>query len=95
VRRIRPFARAGDHDWSQGHLSHYVEGDLTARARRRLERHAAECPDCSRGIRAMKALVGLIARIDTPGDIPAPASPFDRVRADATSTPEPAQGPEQ
>jgi anti-sigma factor RsiW len=95
VRRIRPFARAGDHDWSQGHLSHYVEGDLTARSRRRLERHAAECPDCSRGIRAMKALLGLIARIDTPGDIPAPASPFDRVRADTTSTPESARGPEQ
>jgi anti-sigma factor RsiW len=95
VRRIRPFARAGDHDWSQGHLSHYVEGDLTARARRRLERHAAECPDCSRGIRAMKALLGLIARIDTSGDIPAPASPFDRVRADTPSTPESAHGPEQ
>jgi len=93
--RIRPFARAGDHDWSQRHLSHYVEGDLTARARRRLERHAADCPDCSRGIRAMKSLLGLIARIDRPGGVHAPASVFDRVRADTTPTPESLQGPEQ
>jgi hypothetical protein len=85
-KRIRPFSRAGDHDWSQRHLSHYLEADLTARARRRLERHAAECPDCSRGIRAMKALLGLIARIDRPRDIHAPASVFDRVRAEATTS---------
>jgi hypothetical protein len=43
----------------------------------------------------MKALLGLIARIDGPGGIPAPASVFDRVRADTTPTPESLQGREQ
>jgi hypothetical protein len=43
----------------------------------------------------MRALLGLLARIDRPDGIPAPASVFDRVRADTTSTTEPAQGPEQ
>lgn len=80
---MRWFTPSGDHDWSQRHLSHYLEGDLPARARRRLERHAADCPDCNRGIRAMKALLRLIAR-DRTDEIQAPASVFDRVRADAT-----------
>lgn len=82
--RVRWPTRSGDHRFTQRHLSHYVEGDLSARARRRLERHAAECPDCSRGIRAMKALLRLIARIDRPQELEAPASVFDRVRVDAT-----------
>ena len=75
--------RRADHDWSQSHLSHYLEGDLTARARRRLERHAAECADCSRGIRAMKALLRLLARVDDGKETRAPAGAFDRVRAEA------------
>jgi len=29
--------RTGDHQWSQRHLSHYVEGELRPRARRRLD----------------------------------------------------------
>ena len=45
--------RADDHQWSQQHLSHYVEGDLRPRARRRLDRHARDCVDCGRGIRAI------------------------------------------
>ena len=43
--------RTDDHQWSQRHLSHYVEGDLRPRARRRLDRHAQGCVDCGRGIR--------------------------------------------
>ena len=74
-----------DHQWSQRHLSHYVEGDLAARARRRLERHAAECPECSRGVRAMKALLRMIPRIGGGAEIRAPDRVFDRVRADATA----------
>ena len=49
--------RTDDHQWSQRHLSHYLEGDLRPRARRRLDRHARGCVDCGRGIRAMRALV--------------------------------------
>jgi anti-sigma factor RsiW len=73
-----------DHDWTQRHLSHYVEGDLSARARRRLEGHAADCPDCRRGIRAMKAMLRLLPGIDGRGKTRAPAGIFDRVRSDAS-----------
>jgi hypothetical protein len=71
---------AGDHQWSQQHLSHYVEGDLRPRARRRLARHALGCADCGRGIRAMRALVYAVPGIDGHAGVSAPAAIFDRAR---------------
>ena len=73
-------SRADDHEWSQRHLSHYVEGDLRPRARRRLDRHARGCVDCDRGIRAMRALVYAVQGLDGLAGIRAPATIFDRVR---------------
>jgi len=70
---------AQDHQWSQRHLSHYVEGDLGRRARRRLDRHALGCADCGRGLRAMRVLVFTVQRLDR-ADVRAPATIFDRVR---------------
>lgn len=91
-----PFGRRDDHEWSQRHLSHYVEGDLRAGARRRLERHAAECPECSRGVRAIKALLRLVPGIDGHSEIRAPADPFKLVRADTKDSGSgPAQPPEE
>jgi anti-sigma factor RsiW len=84
---------AADHEWSQQHLSHYVEGDLPGRARRRLDRHARDCADCGRGIRAMRALVHSIQALDGLAGVRAPATIFDRVRPagnDGTSAPAPA-----
>ncbi len=78
--------RRDDHAWSQRHLSHYVEGDLTWRDRRRLELHAEECPDCSRGIRAVRALLRLMRGAASSTAEPAPAGIFDRVRADVQSS---------
>jgi anti-sigma factor RsiW len=93
---VRPLARRDDHEWSQRHLSHYVEGDLRSRARRRLDKHAAECPECSRGIRAIKALLRLIPGIDGRSEIRAPAGVFDRVRAEAAgSSSDPSRRPER
>lgn len=79
----RLWRRGARHDWSQQHLSHYVEGDLNWLQRRRLELHAEECPDCGLGLRAVRSLVRLIhSTADRPAE-PAPAGIFDRVRADA------------
>jgi anti-sigma factor RsiW len=72
--------RTGDHEWSQRHLSHYVEGELRPRARRRLDRHAHRCVDCGRGIRAMRALVYAVQGLDGLAGVQAPATIFDRVR---------------
>jgi anti-sigma factor RsiW len=73
-------SRAGDHEWSQRHLSHYIEGELRPRARRRLDRHAHGCADCGRGIRAMRALVYAVQGLDGLAGARAPATIFDRVR---------------
>jgi Putative zinc-finger len=72
-----------DHQWSQQHLSHYAEGDLGPRARRRLDRHAGQCGDCGRGLRAMRALLRLIPGVEDANPVRAPAGIFDRVRAAA------------
>jgi anti-sigma factor ChrR (cupin superfamily) len=75
--------RRDDHAWSQEHLSHYVEGDMSWRTRRRLELHAKECPECSLGIRALRALVRLLNGTSEPAAALVPAGIFDRVQADA------------
>jgi Putative zinc-finger len=72
--------RTDDHRWSQQHLSHYVEGDLRPRARRRLERHALGCVDCGLGIRAMRALIYSVQGLDGLAGVRAPATIFDRIR---------------
>jgi anti-sigma factor RsiW len=71
---------ADDHQWSQQRLSHYVEGELRPRARRRLDRHARDCVDCGRGIRAMRALVQALHGLDGLAGARAPATVFDRAR---------------
>ena len=83
--------RSDDHQWSQQHLSHYVEGELSARARRRLDRHAGDCLDCGRGIRAMRALVRAAQGLGQPAGARAPAAIFDRVRLAGASGSPPSQ----
>ena len=80
---MRPRKRRDDHAWSQEHLSHYLEGDMSWRSRRRLELHAEECPDCSLGIGALRALLRLLGGSPERAEARAPAGIFDRVRADA------------
>ena len=82
------FSRTDDHQWSQQHLSHYVEGDLGSRARRRLDRHAEDCIDCGLGIRAMRALVRLIPAIEGHETTRAPAGIFDRMRSAGAGGPQ-------
>lgn len=49
--------RRDDHAWSQLHLSHAAEGDLSRRNRRRFYGHLACCAQCRRGLQALEALV--------------------------------------
>ncbi len=56
---------------------------MSWRSRRRLELHAKDCPDCSLGIRALRALLRLLGGVSERPEAPAPAGIFDRVRADA------------
>jgi len=49
-------------------------------ARRRLDRHARDCIDCGRGIRAMRALVYAAQGLGGLAGVRAPETIFDRVR---------------
>src|SRR5947208_7315249 len=84
---MRLIGRRDDHAWAQPRISHYVEGELGWRARKRLELHAEDCPDCSRGIRALRALLRLLYRFADESETRAPAGIFDRVRREASGGP--------
>jgi anti-sigma factor RsiW len=57
-----------DHRWTPNHLSDFVDGDLSPRGRRRLERHVGICPECYR------ALVTLQRMLDRLHQLPRPAA---------------------
>jgi hypothetical protein len=60
-----------EHRWTHEHLSEYIDGELGARGRARVERHVGMCPECRRVLATLRqtlaALMGL--REDQPGDI--------------------------
>lgn len=56
----RGMARIGrwaEHRWAHRRLSDYIDGELTLRARRRLQRHADGCPDCGPTLRSLIRVV--------------------------------------
>ena len=65
--RLR-FAR--DHRWAPEHLSAYLDGELPPRARVRLERHAAECPECRGVLGGLRRMLGLLPRLLLAGGAP-------------------------
>jgi anti-sigma factor RsiW len=51
-----------DHMWTRKHLSEYLDEELDARERERVERHAHMCPSCHRLLATLrKTLEGLHA----------------------------------
>jgi anti-sigma factor RsiW len=52
-----------DHRWSRRHLSEFIDGELSARDRRRLEAHASVCPECGRMRRTLAVLVHELRRL--------------------------------
>jgi anti-sigma factor RsiW len=52
-----------EHDWTHAHLSEYIDEELSAEERRRLEEHVSMCPQCRRVLatlrRTVEGLMGL------------------------------------
>ena len=46
-----------DHRWTPRHASEYLDAELDAEGRRRLERHTRECPECDALIEALRSMV--------------------------------------
>ncbi len=49
-----------DHRWSPARLSDYLDGDLVARSRTRLEHHLHECPECLGALRSLERMLGVL-----------------------------------
>ncbi len=55
-----------DHRWVPAHMSDYLDGDLGARPRRRLEDHVAECAQCRRTLAALRAMLTALHALPPP-----------------------------
>jgi anti-sigma factor RsiW len=80
--RIRNWA---EHRWAHRRLSDYLDGELTLRTRRRLQRHADECPACGPTLHSLIRVIHELRRLshaDRPAVAPAVIS---RLRAEPSS----------
>lgn len=55
-----------DHRWAPARMSGYLDGDLTVRARARMEHHLGECEDCRRLLAGLRAVVDGLRRLPAP-----------------------------
>ncbi len=55
-----------DHAWAPDHMSGYLDGELAAAARSRMERHARDCPECDRLLAGLRAVVAALGRLPAP-----------------------------
>ena len=55
-----------DHRWTPPHLSAYLDFELSAEARVRLERHTAECPECRSILEDLRHMLGLLQGAPAP-----------------------------
>lgn len=55
-----------DHQWAPEHMSGYLDGDLGARSRARIERHLGECADCRRLLAGLRAVLDGLHRLSAP-----------------------------
>jgi anti-sigma factor RsiW len=55
-----------DHRWAPEHMSDYLDGELAASARGRMQRHLGECQECRRLLAGLRALVDRLHRLPAP-----------------------------
>lgn len=46
-----------EHRWTHGHLSEYIDGDLSERQRHRVEEHVGICPQCTRVLNTLRRML--------------------------------------
>ncbi len=61
-----------DHRWAPRQMSAYLDSELPARAQARLDRHAAECPECRHVLGGLLRMVAMLNRLPDgqPDDVP-------------------------
>lgn len=56
-----------DHRWAPAHMSSYLDDELSARLRTRMERHAEKCPACRGMLQSLRQMLGLLKELPPPG----------------------------
>lgn len=56
-----------DHGWAPGHMSAYLDTELRARPRARMERHSQECPECRGLLDSLRRMLSLLHRLPASG----------------------------
>ena len=67
IRRLlehRRFMR--DHRWTHAHLSQYVDRELDAAGRRRVEEHVGLCPQCRRVLATLRRTLRELRELGAP-----------------------------
>jgi anti-sigma factor RsiW len=57
-----------DHRWAPAHMSDYLDAELSAKRRGRIEGHLAECQECRRVLAGLRALLGTLQGLPLPRD---------------------------
>jgi anti-sigma factor RsiW len=52
-----------DHGWMPGRMSAYVDGEMGARGRLRLERHVGECEECRLMLAGLREMLDALHRL--------------------------------
>ncbi|MBV9335146.1 MAG: zf-HC2 domain-containing protein [Solirubrobacterales bacterium] len=55
-----------DHQWAPEHMSAYLDEELAAQARGRMERHVGECPECGRLLADLRVILDGLHRLAAP-----------------------------
>lgn len=61
-----------DHRWAPARMSEYLDMELSARRRRRMDRHVGECDECRRVLAGLRAMLGVLHGLPAPsadGDV--------------------------
>jgi predicted anti-sigma-YlaC factor YlaD len=72
-----------DHRFTEQHASDYLDGDLPARGRRRIEEHASMCPHCRRMLETLRQTLKGLAALREAQTAGVAASVIERLRAQA------------
>ena len=55
-----------DHRWAPDHMSDYLDGELSASGRGRMDRHIGECDECHRVLAGLRAMLDALHRLPSP-----------------------------
>ncbi len=55
-----------DHRWAPGRMSPYIDGELGATRRWRMERHVEECAECRALLAGLRRMLSALARLPPP-----------------------------